>query len=122
GKRGVVIDNDPAFAIQDLPAGREDRHVADAILLRQLRVLAALHHLQAPQSVGEHKEDKQNDVLHDGEPEGGNFFFAAEHQSSVPASRHRRPSLNRNRRLRWAWKAAGNVNSIITRGPSCPKY
>ncbi len=80
GKRGVVIDNDPAFTIQNFAARRQNRHIADAVLLRQLRVLAALHHLQPPQPVRQKQKNEQHDVLYGGEPEGGNFFFAAEHQ------------------------------------------
>src|SRR6266478_5254041 len=93
GKRRVIIDNDPAFAIEDFAARRQNRHIAHPVLLRQLRILAALHDLQPPQPVCQKQENEQYDVLHGGKPERGNFFFAAEHQSSVPASRRSRPSL-----------------------------
>src|SRR5208283_2885709 len=94
-KRRIVVDDDPPFAVQDLPARRKDRHVAHAVLLRQQRVFAALHHLQPPQAVGEKQEYKQNHILHHGKAKGGNFFFAAEHQSSVsarPISTETRPT------------------------------
>src|SRR6266478_814610 len=120
GKRGVVIDNDAAFAIEDFAAGRENWHIANAVLLRQLRVLAALHHLQPPQPVCQEQENKHYDVLHGGEPDGGNFFFAAEHQSSVPASRRRCSSPKSE--IPGTWRAAGNVTPILTCSPSCPKY
>src|SRR6266403_503760 len=125
GKRGVVIDNDPAFAIEDFAAWRQNWHIAHPVLLRQLRILATLHDLQPPQPICQKQENEQYDVLHGSEPERGNFFFAAEHQSSVPAiiSSWRRtscPRLNRNPRLRWA--ATGNVTSILPCGPCCPKY
>src|SRR5208283_4826135 len=84
-KRRIVVDDDPAFSVQNLSARRQDRHVAHAVLLRQQRVFPALHHLQPPQAVSKKQEYEQNHVLHGGEPIGGNFFFAAEHQSSVSA-------------------------------------
>src|SRR6266404_726609 len=116
-KRGVIIDDDPAFAIEDFAARRQNRHIANAVLLRQLRVLAALHHLQPPQPVCQKQENKQYDILHGSEPERGNFFFAAEHQSSVPASRHRRPSLKSA--IPMGLESTGNVASILTCSPSC---
>jgi hypothetical protein len=104
GKRRIVIDNDAAFAIQDFAPRRQNRHIANAVLLRQQCVLIAVHHLQPPQSVGQKQKNEQHDILHGGQAERGNLFFAAEHQSSVPAilsSQHgKAPSLNRNRRLR----------------------
>src|SRR5437016_4666132 len=93
GKRGVVIDNDPAFTIEDFASRRQIWHIANAVLLRQLRILATLHDLQPPQPVCQKQENEQYYVLHGGEPERGNFFFAAEHQSSVPAIRHGHPNL-----------------------------
>ena len=120
GKRGVVIDNDAAFTIQDFAARRQNRHIANSVLLRQLRVLAALHHLQLPQPVSQKQENEQYDVLHGGEPERGNFFFAAEHPSSIPASRHRRPSPKSA--IPVGLESTGNLSSILTCSPSCPKY
>ncbi len=78
-KRGVVIDNGAAFAIQNLAARRQNRHIAHPVLLCQQRVVAALHHLQQPQPVRQQKKNKQHDILDGGKPERGNFFFAAEH-------------------------------------------
>src|SRR6266404_1811110 len=120
GKRRVIIDNDPAFAIEDFAAWRQNWHIAHPVLLRQLRILATLHDLQPPQSVCQKQENEQYDVLHGGKPERGNFFFAAEHQSSVPASRRSRPSLKSA--IPMGPERTGNVTSILTRSPSCPKY
>ena len=58
-------------------------HVTNPIFFRSQRVEIALHHLQAPQPVGQHQEDAEDYVLRRREAESGNFFVAAEHQFSV---------------------------------------
>src|SRR6266446_603206 len=75
GKRRVIIDNDPAFAIEDFAAWRQNWHIAHPVLLRQLRILATLHDLQPPQSVCQKQENEQYDVLHGGKPERGKLFL-----------------------------------------------
>ena len=57
GKRRVVVDDDASFAVQNLATRRENRHIADAVFFRRRRILTALHHLQPPQSVGQHEKD-----------------------------------------------------------------
>jgi hypothetical protein len=42
-----------------------------------------VHYLQTPQSVGEQEKNKQYDVLHGGEADGGDFFLVTEHQFPI---------------------------------------
>src|SRR5271170_3493220 len=85
-KRGIVLYDDPPFAVQNLAAGCKDRHIADAVLFGSRGVIPALHHLQLPQSVGQQKKDRQNQVLRRCEADFRNFVVTAEHQFSVLSS------------------------------------
>ena len=76
GKRWIVVDDDAAFAVKDLAARSEDRHLLDAVLLGQGVVVVVARDLQAPQSEGENQKNSQQDVLHCREPELRDFFLA----------------------------------------------
>src|ERR1019366_5294933 len=79
-ERRIVVNDDAALAVQDLAARSQDGHLFDAILFSQRAVITAARHLQAPQSESKHQKDSQQDVLHCGKPELGDFFVATEHQ------------------------------------------
>ena len=76
GERRIVVDDDAAFAVEDFAARREDGDLLDAILLGQGVVVVAARDLQPPQAEGQHQKNPQQDVLHCGEPELGDFFLA----------------------------------------------
>ena len=87
GERRIVVDDDAPFAVQNLAAGRENRHIANAVLLRRGGVVAALHHLQLPQPVSQHQKDGQDYVLRRRQADFRYFVVAAEHKS-VPSTRY----------------------------------
>ena len=76
GERGIVVDDDAAFAVQNLAARREDGDLLDAVLFGQRGVVIAARDLQAPQPESQNQKNCQQDVLHCGEPELGDFFLA----------------------------------------------
>src|SRR5664279_3747290 len=80
GERGIVVNDDAAFAVKDLAARRQNGDLLDAVLFGQGAVVIAARHLQAPQPEGQHQKNSQQDVLHCGKPELGDFFVATEHQ------------------------------------------
>jgi hypothetical protein len=80
GERRIVVDDDAAFAVKDLAARSQDGDLLDAVLFGQRAVVIAARHLQAPQSERQHQEDSQQEILHCGKPELGDFFVATEHQ------------------------------------------
>ena len=67
GERRIVVDDDAAFAVEDLAARRQDGDLLDAVLFGQRCVVIAARHLQAPQPEGKNQKDSQQDVLHCGE-------------------------------------------------------
>ena len=63
GDRGIVVDDDAAFAVEDLAARREHGNLADAVGLGQHAVVLGAEDLQTPQPGGEHGEHQHDDVL-----------------------------------------------------------
>src|SRR5215831_13589536 len=82
GERRIVVDDNPALPVENLPPRSQNRDIAYAVLFRERRIEVALHHLQPPQSVGQNQENGEDDVLHRGQADGRNFFVAAEHRTS----------------------------------------
>ena len=102
-ERRIVVDDDAAFAVEDLAARRQDGNLLDAVLFGQRAVVIAARDLQAPQPEGENQKNSQQDVLHCGEPELGDFFVATEHQGLqlsevLPSATVRRETDSRMRR------------------------
>ena len=83
GERRIVVDDVAAFAVENLAARGENRHIANAVFLRQAGVLVALRHLQTPQPISQDQENGQDDVLHRSEADRRNFFITAKHKSVV---------------------------------------
>jgi hypothetical protein len=46
--RGIVVDDDAAFAVEDAAARRQHRHLANTVLLGQHAVAAGAEDLQPP--------------------------------------------------------------------------
>ncbi len=84
GERRIVVNDDAAFAVEDLAARRQNGDLLDAVLLGQRAVVIVARYLQAPQPEGKNKKDSQQDVLHCGKPELRDFFVATEHQLHLP--------------------------------------
>ncbi len=68
-ERRIVVNDDAAFAVENLAARRQHRDLLDAVLFGQSGVVVAARHLQAPQPESKNQENAQQDVLHCGEPE-----------------------------------------------------
>ena len=79
GNRRIVVNDQPAFTIEDLAPWRQNRHFADAVGLRQRVIVLPANHLKPPQPKNENSENGRNDVLDDSKAESGQFFFAVQH-------------------------------------------
>ena len=65
GDGGVVVHQQAAFAVEQLAPGRQDRHLADPVLLRQDAVVLRSHDLEPPQAREQHQQNRDDHVLHD---------------------------------------------------------
>ncbi len=63
GDRRVVVDNDPAFPVQDASPRGQHRHLAHPVLLRQHTVLRRPEHLQPPKPDPQHQQNQCHDIL-----------------------------------------------------------
>ena len=54
--RGIVVDDNSAFAVDDLPSGGEDGNLADAVVFGLRGVILAVGDLEPPEAVAEHEE------------------------------------------------------------------
>jgi len=80
-----IVDDDAPFAVQNLPAGRENRHISNAVFFRSRRVVAALHHLQPPQSIRQHKKNGEDRVLRRGQADCRYFSRGTKHRARASA-------------------------------------
>ena len=79
GDGRIVIDDEAVVAIKEFAARGKDGDFADAIGFSQRVVILAADDLQTPESQNQHDHDGRDGVLDDGEPDGGQLFFAIEH-------------------------------------------
>ena len=80
----IVIDDEAAFAVDNLAARREQRNFADAVVFGLRDVVIAVRNLQAPEAVAEHEENGEDGVLHRRQPHRRYFFFPAQHVLLIP--------------------------------------
>ena len=78
GDRGVVIDQDAAFAVEDLAARGAHRLLAHAVGLRQLPVVVHAQHLEAPHSRSQYSQHQHHHVLGGVELARGNLLIAGD--------------------------------------------
>ena len=78
GGGAVVIDQQPAFAIEDAAARREHGHLANAVGLGQHTVVFDAQHLQVPQAERKDDKDERDDILRRVYLAGRELFFAVE--------------------------------------------
>ena len=70
GDRGVVVDQQAPFTVEQLAPRSQDGHFADTVLLRQRAVVLRAHDLQPPQAGEQHQQNGHDHVLHDRELKG----------------------------------------------------
>ena len=63
--RRLVIDDDPAIAIENLAARRENRRALDAVALRRFTVHVRILNLQLPEAGNQENKDGNGQVLKD---------------------------------------------------------
>ena len=63
GGRRIVVDQQAAFAIEQPPARRKHRHLADAVLLGKRAVVVGIEHLQTPQAEHQDAQNRNDDIL-----------------------------------------------------------
>src|SRR6478609_3562175 len=91
GDRGIVVDDEAVFAIEQFPATSEDRHLANAVLLGQYAEVLRAQHLQSPQTCGQRQHQGENAVLNRRQLDAGELFTACDlvksHISQLPRYR-----------------------------------
>src|SRR5581483_1394605 len=101
-ERRVVIDDDPAFAIEDFPARRQDRYLLDPVLFGKIGVMLVAGDLEPPKSVTEDQKNREDHVLNNRQPERGDFFLSAKHRSGSYSQ-----SMHPGRRSPKSWEHVG---------------
>jgi N-dimethylarginine dimethylaminohydrolase len=76
GDGGVVVDDETAFAVEQLAARGQDGLLADAVLFRQLAKVLRAEHLEPPELGSEDEQHGKNSILHHRQLEGGELFVA----------------------------------------------
>jgi hypothetical protein len=79
GDGGVVVDEQAVFAIEEFAARSKNGNFANAIGFSERVVVLAADDLQAPEAEDENAHDGGNDVLEEGEADGGQLFVAIQH-------------------------------------------
>jgi len=74
GDGGIVVDNDAAFAVEELAAGGEDGDLTDAVLFGEGAVVIFVEYSQAPHAREQGKNEHGDEVLRHGQFDRGNFF------------------------------------------------
>ena len=90
GKRGTIVDQDAAIAIEHASARRDDGNGANAILFGHLAVLVAVDDLQFPEAEQQQADHAHDDVGDDGEPRLRQSIVTAKrkrHESSFRSGR-----------------------------------
>ncbi len=78
---GVIVDQQPAFAVEDASARGEHGLLADAVGFGEHAVVVGAEHLQVPKAEHEHDQDEDDDVLRGVQLAGRELFFAVEEGS-----------------------------------------
>ena len=77
GDRRVIVDDKPVLAVEEFAARRQNRLLANAILLGQHAVAVYVQHLQTPQAGSQAEHHQKNAVLHKRQFDCGKLFAAA---------------------------------------------
>ncbi len=77
GDGGIVVDQNPAFAVEDLAAGRAHRIFADAVGFGEYAIALRAQNLQPPHARRQNKQHKHDDVLRRMQLARGYFLIAS---------------------------------------------
>ena len=63
GGTRVIVDQQPAFAIEQPATRRQHRHLANPVLLGQRPIVISIEHLQAPQAKHQNPQNRDHYIL-----------------------------------------------------------